>query len=277
MSGSPHQVVLGVGVYDALSAKLAERAGFDVLFLSGFAVSATLIGEPDFGLLTQTEILETARRLVRTVQIPVIVDGDTGYGGPLNVQRLVRELLELGAGGVLLEDQVWPKRCGHMQGKQVIACEEHVQKLRAAAEARGAREFRLLGRTDARATHGLGEAIRRAQAYKDAGADVIFVEALTSVEELERVGREVPGPLIANMVEGGQTPLLPLEQLRKLGFEWVVYPLTGLLAAARALEQAFRELRSGGENPAEALMSFDELTSLLDLDAKYNLADRFRS
>ncbi|MCZ6568711.1 MAG: isocitrate lyase/PEP mutase family protein [Deltaproteobacteria bacterium] len=268
--------MLGVGVYDALSAMLAERAGYDVLFLSGFAVSATLIGEPDFGLLTQTEILETARRLLRTVQTPVIVDGDTGYGGPLNVQRLVRELMELGAGGVLLEDQVWPKRCGHMRGKEVISCEEHVQKLRAAAEARGAREFRLIGRTDARATHGLDEAVRRGRAYKKAGADVIFVEALQSVEELERVGREVPGPLIANMVEGGQTPLLPLERLLELGFEWVVYPLTGLLAAARALEHAFRELRGRGESPLGSLMSFDELNGLLDLDARYKQAEKFR-
>ena len=276
MSGPPREVVLGVGVYDALSAKLAERAGYDVLFLSGFAVSATLIGEPDFGLLTQTEMLETARRLGRSIQTPVIVDGDTGYGGPLNVQRLVRELVEMGAGGVLLEDQVWPKRCGHMRGKQVISCEEHVQKLRAAAEARGAREFRLIGRTDARATHGLDEAVRRGRAYKEAGADVIFVEALQSVEELERVGREVPGPLIANMVEGGQTPLLSLERLLELGFEWVVYPLTGLLAAARALEHAFRELRGRGESPVGSLMSFDELNGLLDLDARYKQAEKFR-
>ena len=274
--GDPREVVLGVGVYDVLSAKLAERAGFEMLFLSGFAVSATLIGEPDFGLLTQTEILETARRLVRAVGTQVIVDGDTGHGGPLNVQRLVRELIELGAAGVLLEDQVWPKRCGHMQGKEVIPCEEHVQKLRAAVEARGAREFRLVGRTDSRATHGLDEAIRRGRAYKEAGADVIFVEALRSVEELERVGREVPGPLISNMVEGGQTPLLPLERLHELGFEWVVYPLTGLLAAARALEHAFHELRAKGASPTGALMSFDELNGLLDLEAKYKQAEKFR-
>ena len=271
--------MLGVGVYDALSAKLAERAGFDVLFLSGFALSASAIGEPDFGLLTQTEILETARRVVRSVQVPVIVDGDTGHGGPLNVQRLVRELIELGAQGVLLEDQVWPKRCGHMRGKEVIACEEHVMKLRAAAEARQEREFRLIGRTDARAPRGLDEAIRRARAYKEAGADVLFIEALESVDELERVGREVPGPLLANMVEGGRTPLLPVEELQRLGFEWVVYPLTGVLAAARALERVFRDLHAKGESSGEsgALMSFEEFTSLLNLEGKYALAEKFRS
>lgn len=273
------EVVLGVGVYDALSAKLAERAGFELIFLSGFAVSATMIAEPDFGLLTQTEIVESARRVVRAVEVPVLVDGDTGHGGPLNVQRLVRQLIELGARGILLEDQVWPKRCGHMRGKEVIPCEAHVQKLHAAAEARDGREFWLIGRTDARAPHGLDEAIRRARAYKEAGADILFVEALESEEELARVGREVPGPLLANMVEGGRTPLLPLERLRELGFEWVVYPLTGLLASARALEQSFRALRAKGESPtnSEVLLSFDGFTELLDLEEKYRLAEKFRS
>jgi methylisocitrate lyase len=269
---------LGAGVYDALSAKLAERAGFELLFLSGYAVAATYLGEPDFGILTQTEVIETARRVVRSVRVPVIVDGDTGHGGVVNVQRLVREVVALGARGLLLEDQVWPKRCGHMRGKQVIPAEEHVQKLRAAVEARGDAALWLVGRTDARGPLGLDEAIRRGRLYREAGADVIFVEAPQNVEELRRIGREVPGPLMANMVEGGQTPILPLEELRSLGFEWVVYPLTALLASARALEHALGELRRQGTSRGvtRELMSFDELTGLVGLDEKYALEQRFK-
>jgi methylisocitrate lyase len=272
-------VTLSVGVWDALSAKLAERAGFELLFLSGFAVAGTRLGEPDFGLLTQTEMLETARRVIGAVQVPVIVDGDTGHGGPLNVQRLVRELVAMGAGGVLLEDQVWPKRCGHMRGKEVIPAEQHVQKIRAAVDARAGAKLTLIGRTDARAPLGLDEAIRRGRMYREAGADVIFVEAPQSRDELARIGREVPGPLMANMVEDGATPVLPREELRALGYEYVVYPLTGLLSAARALERAFRELAAKGTSArdAEARMSFDEFTSLVGLVEKYAAAERYKS
>jgi methylisocitrate lyase len=272
-------VTLSVGVWDALSAKLAERAGFELLFVSGFAVAGTQLGEPDFGLLTQTEMLETARRIVRSVRVPVIVDGDTGHGGPLNVQRFVREAIALGAAGMLLEDQVWPKRCGHMRGKEVIPAEEHAQKIRAAVEARGANPFTILGRTDARAPLGLDEAIRRGRLYREAGADLIFVEAPQSRDELARIGREVPGPLMANMVEGGQTPLLALDELRALGFEYVVYPLTGLLAAARALERAFGELVKSGASGAgtQDKMTFDEFTGLVGLDEKYAAAERFKT
>ena len=270
---------LSVGVWDALSARLAERAGFELLFLSGFAVAGTKLGEPDFGLLTQTEMLDTARRVVTAVSVPVIVDGDTGHGGPLNVQRLVRELVGMGAAGMLLEDQVWPKRCGHMRDKQVIPAEEHVQKIRAAADARGAARFTILGRTDARAPLGLDEAIRRGKLYRQAGADILFIEAPQSRDELARIGREAPGPLMANMVEGGATPILPLAELGALGFEYVVYPLTGLLSASRALERAFRELHAkgtSGNDPAER-MDFAEFTALVGLDEKYAAAERYKA
>ncbi len=269
---------IGVGVYDALSAQLAERAGFDLLFLAGFAVSATLLGEPDFGLLTQSEVIETARRVLRVVKRPVIVDGDTGHGGPINVERLVRELVAIGAHSVLLEDQVWPKRCGHMSGKQVIPCEEHVQKIRAAAEARGSASLQILGRTDARAPLGLDEALRRARAYREAGADILFVEAPESLDELRRIGGELDGPLMANMVEGGQTPLLPAAELAELGFSHAVYPLTGLLASARALERSYRDLREQGiSRPRPDLMEFDELTEIVGLAEKLAAEARFRS
>jgi methylisocitrate lyase len=277
--GAERRPIVTAGVYDALSARLAERAGFDVLFLSGYGVAATLLGEPDFGLLTQTEVLDTARRVIRAVDVPVIVDGDTGHGGPLNVQRLVRELVATGAGGVLLEDQVWPKRCGHMRGKEVVPQQEHVQKLRAAVEARGDASFTLIGRTDARQPHGLDEAIRRGCAYREAGADVVFVEAPQSTEELRRIGAEVPPPLIANMVEGGQTPILEAKQLLELGFEWVVYPVLGLLAVARTLEQVFSSLRSRGssQSVADRLMGFEEFGERVGLDEKYRAEERFRS
>jgi 2-methylisocitrate lyase-like PEP mutase family enzyme len=271
-------ITTSVGVFDALSARLAERAGFDVLFLSGFGVSASLLGQPDFGLLTQSEVLDAARRVVRAVRVPVIVDGDTGHGGVANVQRLVRELVAMGARGVLLEDQVWPKRCGHMAGKAVVPMEEHVAKLRAAAEARGTEPFWILGRTDARATHGLDEAIRRARAYREAGADILFVEAPETREELAKIGRELPGPLIANMVEGGRTPILRPEELRSLGFEWVVYPITALLAAARAMESAYAALRAKGTSEASGpMMAFEELTDLLGLPELRALEERLRS
>lgn len=272
-------MTLSVGVWDALSAKLAERAGFELLFVSGFAVAGTQLGEPDFGLLTQTEVLEAARRIVRAVRVPVIVDGDTGHGGPLNVQRIIRELVEIGAAGMLLEDQVWPKRCGHMQGKEVIRAEEHVQKIRAAVEARAGASFTILGRTDARAPLGLDEAIRRGRIYREAGADLIFIEAPQSRDEIARIGREVPGPLMANMVEGGRTPILGQAELRELGFEYVVYPLTGLLAASRAMERAFAELVKTGVSADDATskMGFDEFTGIVGLDEKYETASRFKA
>lgn len=272
-------MILSVGVWDALSARLAERAGFELLFLSGFAVAGTQLGEPDFGLLTQSETLDAARRVIRAVKTPVIVDGDTGHGGPLNVQRLVRELVSLGAGGVLLEDQVWPKRCGHMRDKEVIRAEEHAQKIRAAVDARGKAKLTIVGRTDARAPLGLDEAIRRGNLYREAGADLIFVEAPYSRDELARIGREVPGPLMANMVEGGKTPILPREELAKLGFSHVVYPVMGLFTAARALERAFGELVAKGvsSDDAEGRMSFDEFTSLVGLDEKYAAAEKYKA
>ena len=191
------------GVYDVLSAKIAERAGFPAVVLTGYGLAASHLGEPDVGLLTQTEVLETARRVTAAVAIGVIVDGDTGYGGPLNVQRMVRELVAMGARGVLLEDQCWPKRCGHMRGKEVIPAEEHAAKIRAAVDARGDTPFVITARTDALETDGLDEAIRRARLYKEAGATLLFVEGPRTKQELRRIGAELPPPLVVNLIEGG--------------------------------------------------------------------------
>jgi len=266
------------GVFDALSARIAARAGFDVMFVSGYSVSATQLGEPDFGILTQTEVVAAATRICGAVDVPVLIDADTGYGNAVNVTRTVRELLRAGAAGVFLEDQVWPKRCGHMRGKRVIPVGEQVAKLRAAVAARGDADFFIVARTDARQAAGLDEAITRALAYREAGADALFVEAPQSLDELREIGRRLPGPLVANMVEEGVTPQLPADDLAALGFRLIVYPLSGLFAATRAMEQVYARLRADGHTLAvrDRLSTFPEFNALVGLDEKYALDDRFR-
>jgi methylisocitrate lyase len=267
------------GVYDALSARLATRAGFDVIFISGYSVAATALGEPDFGVLTQTETVNTARAVCRATPLPVIVDADTGYGNAVNVVRTVGELAAAGAAGIFLEDQVWPKRCGHMRGKRVIPLEEQLQKLRAAIDARAAGDLFIVARTDARAAVGLEEAIRRGRAFRDAGADAVFIEAPESVEELRAVSAAVPGPLVANMVEEGLTPLQTPEALRTLGYQLIVWPLTGLFASARALGDAYATLRRTGTSAGlrERQMDFAEFNELIGVEEKYALDHRYRA
>src|SRR6476660_8824689 len=216
------------GVYDTLSAKIVERVGFPMSFVSGYSVAATSIGEPDLGLLTQTEIVERARRICGSVSIPIIVDADTGYGNPLNVIRTVKELIGAGAAGCFLEDQVWPKKCGHMRGKKVIEREEYVDKIRAAVEARGGRDFFIVARTDALAAVSLDEAIARVTAAREAGADASFVEAPESLAQMAEIGRRAPRPIVANMIEKGKTPVLSRAELSKMGFDLILYPLAGI-------------------------------------------------
>jgi 2-methylisocitrate lyase-like PEP mutase family enzyme len=270
-------LVLG-GVYDGLSVRLANRAGFEVLFVGGFSVAATLLGEPDFGYLTQTEMSETARRICRLTERPVLVDADTGYGNALNAMRTAELFHRAGAAGLFLEDQVWPKRCGHMRGKQVVEREDWSSKLRAVLSMRPERDLFVVARTDARAVAGLDEAIARGQAARDLGADAVFVEAPRSVEELERIGRAIPGPKVANMVEGGDTPLLTPAELHDLGFDLIVTPLAGLLASARALGEVYAQLRRTGtmREHLDRLLSFDEFNRLIELDRHYELEKRFK-
>jgi len=265
------------GVYDTLSAKIAQQVGFPMAFVSGYSVAATAIGEPDLGLLTQTEMIERARRICGSVDIPVIVDADTGYGNPLNVHRTVRELIAAGAAGCFLEDQVWPKRCGHMRGKRIIERTEYIHKMRAAVQARGDRDFFIVARTDALAVAGLDEAVERVLAARDAGADASFIEAPASREHLQEIGRRSPAPNVANMIEGGRTPVLPRQQLAEMGFQLILYPLTGIFSAARVQQRLFRQLRDEGTtlgSDAE-LMSFDEFNDLIGVEEKYKLAERF--
>ena len=273
------RIMVVPGVYDVLSAKIAERAGFPSVVLTGYGVAASYLGEPDFGLLTQTDILDVARRVTAAVQLAVIVDGDTGYGGPLNVQWMVRELVRMGARGIILEDQRWPKRCGHMRDKQVIDAEEHAAKIRAAREARGNAALLVTARTDALETHGLDEAIRRARLYKESGADVLFVEGPRTREELRRIGRELPGPLAVNLIEGGRTPLCSLEELHEMGFFSVGFVLSGLYAAARALQETYAHIREKGATAGldDNLMPFDEFNALVGLEARYAEDERYRT
>ena len=273
------KIFLSAGVYDVLSAKIAERAGFSTVVLSGYAAAAGYLGEPDFGLLTQTEILEIARRICRAVDITVMVDGDTGHGSALNVIRMVMELVDMGASGIILEDQTWPKRCGHMKGKSVIPMEEHVQKIRAAKDAKGDAHFIIVGRTDARGPLGIDEAIKRGRAYREAGADVIFVEAPESKEEMKRIVQEVEGLLVINMIDGGQTPILPLEEVHELGYVSVGYVLTGLFAAVKAMENAFSHLLEKGTSLGyeDQMVGFKDFADLIGLQEKYALDEKYRA
>ncbi len=266
------------GVYDALGAKLVERAGFPLTFISGYSVAATQLGLPDFGYLTQTEMVATAKRVCGAVTIPVIIDADTGYGNALNVIRTVNELIEAGAAGMFLEDQVWPKRCGHMKGKRVIPVEEQVQKIRAAVDARKERDFFIVARTDARQVNGLEDAIRRCRRYKEAGADALFVEAPRSTEELATIGKELPPPLVANMLEGGVTPLLTKHELETLGLQLIVCPLTALYASAKAMQEMFGLIKSAGttRSALEHLLPFQQFHDIIGLDAYYDLDARYR-
>ena len=260
------------GVYDALSAKLAAEAGFRAVLVSGYCLSATRLGEPDFGLLTQTEVLDAAARIVAAVDIPVLVDIDTGYGNAFNVERTVRELVRMGAAGCFLEDQVWPKRCGHMEGKKVVALDDYLPKLAAARET-GGPDFWVTARTDARAVAGLDEAIRRGQAFVAHGASCVFVEAPESTDEMAAVRAAIPAhvPLVANMVEQGKTPLRSAEQLAAAGYRLALVPVAPLLASAHALRALFATLARDGTTAgfADRMLGFAELNTLVGLDERY--------
>ena len=265
------------GIYDTLSAKIAEKTGFPMAFVSGYSLAASTIGEPDFGLLTQTEVVDRARQICSSVNIPVIVDADTGYGNPLNVYRTVKDLMAAGAAGCFLEDQVWPKKCGHMRNKKVIEREQYLQKIRAAVEARGDRDFFIVARTDAEAVMGLEEAIARVEAARELGADASFVEAPGSLDQLTEIGRRAPRPIVANMIEGGLTPVLEKDQLVELGFQLILYPLTGLFAAAASMRNFYQKLHNDGTTLGKEseLMQFAEFNDLIGVEEKYQLAEKF--
>jgi 2,3-dimethylmalate lyase len=272
-----HGQLVMPGVYDALSAKIAARAGFEVVFITGYSLSATLLGEPDFGLLTQTEVVNAATRICAVTDTPVIVDADTGYGNAINVIRTVEDLIRAGAAGMFLEDQVWPKRCGHMKGKQVITLDEQLNKLRAAIDARKDRNFFIVARTDSRQAMGLDEAITRGVAFKEAGADAVFIEAPQSKEEMKGIASRVPGPLVANMLERGVTPLMGPAELKELGYQLIVWPLAPLYSVAKTLADTYGTLRREGSTIKilDKLMPFDDFNEIVGLNDKYAADARY--
>ncbi|MGH9991204.1 MAG: isocitrate lyase/PEP mutase family protein [Nitrososphaera sp.] len=270
-------IIVLPGVFDALSARIAEHVGFEAMFQTGYGSSAALLGMPDFGLLNAGETLENAKRIISAVSTPVLVDADTGYGNPLNVWRMVRDLENLGAAGIFLEDQVWPKRCGHMAGKDVIPRDEYLPKLKAAVEARKSKDFVIVARTDARAPLGLREAIERGKSYRKAGADAVFVEAPRSVEELKEVAEEIDAPLVANMIEDGITPNLSSQELQKLGYRIAVFPLSALYGATYAMREVLTELKKTGatKQTRRMMVTFKDFNSFVDLQKFMELEKRY--
>ena len=265
--------------WDALSAKMIGEAGFPFTFMSGFAVSASRLGLPDTGLISYAEMADQVRSICAATSIPVIGDGDTGYGNALNVEGTVRGYAQAGAASVMIEDQLAPKRCGHTKGKLVVDRTEAIDRIRAAAFARdearrNGGDILILARTDARAMNGLDDAIWRANAFRDAGADILFVEAPQSESEMARVTKEAPGIHMANMVEGGKTPIPPMRRLHELGFNLAIFPLTLLSAAMRAVAESLAAMKAE-RHPADRLMGFDDLKRIVGFDAYYDAESRY--
>lgn len=265
------------GIYDAIGAKIAEKVGFEAMFQTGYGTSATLFGMPDYGFIGSAETLDNARRICRAVSVPVIVDSDTGYGNALSVWKLVKELESAGASGIFLEDQRWPKRCGHMKGKEVVTQEEYTEKLGAAIDARESKNFIIVARTDARATEGLEVAIERGLQNKKTGADAIFIEAPKSLEEMIKIGKSIKAPLVANMIEGGATPLSSVETLHKIGFKIILYPLSVLFANTFATMNILKELKNtGSTSKIKQIVNFEQFNNLVDLPKFQKLEKKYR-
>jgi methylisocitrate lyase len=274
-----NDIIILPGVYDALTAKIAEDVGFETVFQTGYGTSASLLGMPDFGFLNAGETLENAKRIINSVNIPILVDIDTGYGNPLNVWKIVKDLERIGAKGIFLEDQVWPKRCGHMAGKTVIPKEDYILKLNAAMDAREDNEFIIVARTDSLAQFGIEEAIERGKEYKRIGADVIFIEAPKTIDQMELIAKEIKAPLLANMIEEGITPNLTADQLRKMGFKMVVFPLSALFSATFAIKQTLQILKKTGTTKElkNKMVSFQEFNDLVNLSLYRKLEKKYSS
>lgn len=266
------------GVFDLISALIADRGQPPALYMTGYGVSASLLGLPDAGLATYSDMLERARLIAARTDAPLIADGDTGYGGLLNVAHTVRGYEQAGVCAIQLEDQEFPKKCGHTPGRRVVPSADMVNKIRVAVDSREHDDFLIIARTDARTHYGFDEAMRRMDAYATAGADILFIESPASEAELQRIGSAFDKPLLANMVEGGHTPLLPAARLAELGFALALYPVTGMLAAAAALERAYRSLGETGSSAAldeAALYPFGEFSRLLGFEAVWEFERRY--
>jgi len=269
-------LIVAPGIYDMISARIADGMGFPALYMTGYGVSASL-GLPDAGLVTYTEMAGRVAQVCQGTATPVICDADTGFGGLLNLERTVRGYEAAGAAAIQIEDQVFPKRCGHTLGRRVVPAEDMVRKIEVAAATRSSPDFLIVARTDARTSLGLDEALHRGEAYAKAGADILFIESPESEAEMARIGRHFDLPLIANMVEGGRTPTLPRARLDELGYRIAIYPVTGLLAAAAALEQAYGVLKAEGasETLGSELYGFDRLCRLVGFEEVWEFEKRW--
>lgn len=262
-------IIVAPGAYDCLTAKLIEREGFPAVYMTGGGTAVTRLGKPDLGFTTLSEMVSSAGYITSTVSIPLIADADTGYGGALNVYRTVREYEKVGVAALHIEDQVFPKRCGHLDGKQVVPIDEMVTKIRAATQARTDEDFVIIARTDALAVTGIDDTLRRCQAYVEAGADVLFVEALRSQEEIERVVREVDVPLLYNFVEHGKSPLLPVSELQRVGFKLVIFPGSIMLAVCTLVRQILGEIKQRGTTAA----LLDRMSNVVELFETVGLSE----
>lgn len=271
-------VIRSLGAHDVFTARLVEQAGLETVFIGGFGTAASMLGLPDVGLLTMTEMADAVRRMAQRVSIPVVADGDTGHGDLHNVVRTVQEFERAGAAGILLEDQVTPKRCGHFEGKQIIPLEEMELKLKAALAARRDPDFVLIARTDARAVEGIDGAIKRARRFGEVGADVCFIEAPQSLDELRRIPKEVPYPLLVNMLTGGVTPILPVAELGQLGYKIVVCPIESLLVTGLAVQKLIQSLLTKGRVDLDQgqMLTFAQVKELLGLNEVLGWRDRLQ-
>lgn len=263
------EILILPGAHDALTAYIIAQTGFKAFTMGGYSASASLLGKPDMSLLTLTEMVDCVSRMVETADLPLLADGDTGHGGILNVIRTVKEMEKAGAAGLFIEDQVFPKRCGHMEGKQVLPPEDMLAKIKAAADARVDPDLVIMARTDALATHGLQEAIERGNLYREAGADLIFVEAPRTVEEMRRINSEIKAPTLANNLEGGKSPLLPAKELEEIGYNVVVFPVSATYAVTKTISELMLEIKKRGTTASflERMTTFTEFNSLIGLDS----------
>jgi 2-methylisocitrate lyase-like PEP mutase family enzyme len=269
-------LIVAPGVYDLVSAKLADRAGFDALYMTGFGVVASHLGYPDAGLATYSDMVGRVRQIAEGVGTPLIADGDTGYGGLLNVDHTVRGYEAAGAQAIQLEDQEFPKKCGHTPSRRVIPLSDAARRIRVAAEARSSRDFKIIARTDARTALGLDEALRRGEAFLKAGADILFIESPETEDEMRRIGAAFDAPLLANMVEGGRTPILSRTELESIGYKIAIYPVAGLLAASAALSSVYAHLKAEGTSsgwPGQ-LTAFSDFVSMIGFERIWDFERR---
>ena len=269
-------IVVMPGCYDALSAKLIEREELNVGFMSGFAVSSTRLGMPDTGLISFSEMAEQVRNICNVTSIPIIFDGDTGYGNAVNVYRTVRGFADAGAAAVMIEDQKWPKKCGHTKGKDVVEIDEANSRIKAAVDAStmNNKDILVMARTDAIATRGLNDAIKRMQKFSELGADILFVEAIKSKEDMKRVIKEVPGHHMINLIEDGETPLLEMNELEDLGFKIAVFPLTLMSASVKTMQESLKNMKNKIYNTN--VSKFSDLRDIVGFNEYYEIEDKYK-